>query len=86
MIDVGLSYEVMSQLAHILGGCWLVEHLGKWTKHRWKIFFLIIAYAAFKEFYIDANFESIATRGSDLVDFLFWSSGAISGLVLSYFR
>ena len=84
-MDVGLSYEVLAQIAHVLGSCWLVEHLGKWTKKHWQFLLLILCYAAFKEFYIDLHFESALTRGSDLVDFLFWSLGGIAGYILSYF-
>lgn len=84
-MDVGLSYEVLAQIAHVLGSCWLVEHLGKWTKKHWQFLLLILCYAAFKEFYIDYYFESVVTRGSDLVDFLFWTAGGIAGYVLSYF-
>lgn len=63
-MDVGLSYEVLAQIAHVLGSCWLVEHLGKWTKKHWQFLLLILCYAAFKEFYIDPRFENVVTRGA----------------------
>ena len=84
-MNIGLSYEALAQIGHVLGGCFIVEHAARWTKKRWQIVLFMILLISFKEFFIDLKYEDAITRGSDLVDFLFWNFGVLSGLVLSYY-
>lgn len=83
-MNISLNYNSISQIAHTLGGCFIAEHLGRWTGKHVLALLIVFILAAFKEFFLDARYEDVESRGSDLVDFLFWSLGGIIGLLLSY--
>lgn len=83
-MGIGLTYEQLAQVGHILGGCFLVYHFGRWSKKPWHILAMVVLLASFKEFFLDYNYEDVVTRGSDIIDFCFWCLGAFSGMTLLY--
>jgi hypothetical protein len=82
-VKLTVTFDTVSQIAHVLGGCFLVEHIGRWSGHTELAYISVLALAALKEGYIDPKYEDVATRGSGLRDYVFWVLGAVIGALLA---
>ncbi len=76
-----LSFNQVSQASHVFLGALLVAlPIARGGMHFWPVFtghLLAGGFAALKEFFFDADFESPATRGSDREDFVFYLAGIV---------
>jgi hypothetical protein len=85
--SVGISPKVFNDVAqsgHFLAGCLAifapVVLLGGWWRFPGAA--AIVLFAAGKEFWYDARYETAEVRGSDLEDFSFYIAGALISLAL----
>ena len=80
---ITVTFDELAQIGHTLGGCFLVEHGGRWSGHRFWALAVVLALATLKEGYIDPKYEDAATRGSGVRDWVFWCIGAVIGVLLA---
>jgi hypothetical protein len=80
-------WSFVAQMAHWLCGAFVVlASVVLWGDHaKWVATGIIVILAAFKEFYIDQNFETPDERGSNLLDFTFYLVGVCVAHVIIYF-
>jgi hypothetical protein len=80
-------FNFVSQVAHCAATYAITFTLyALWGFEAWFIgCALVIFYAAWHEFWYDPRYENLATRGSDLEDFLFLVSGPIIAFLIGHF-
>ena len=79
------TFNTVAQLSHFAWGCMIVLVANLFSeniKTDLEIAFVWILYAGIKEFWYDANFETVEIRGSSIEDFVFQLMGSAVGIIL----
>jgi hypothetical protein len=79
-----LTFNEVAQAAHFFIGAWAVatsQAIWRGNAKFWASLGVLL-FAAVKEFWYDHTYESPATRGSDLEDFLFYVFGVAVELLI----
>jgi len=79
------DYEIAAQFAHFFTAAFLVSQLGRFgLKGLISGAIGMLVFAAVKEFVFDIKHENPLIRGSSLLDFVMYTAGIVTAIVLNF--